>query len=93
MVTDEFTVPRRDFSAGAAYLRGMGTGRVRAVHGLAQAQRELGSLVVEARLPQSGQAQPAGYEGAGYLIVRHPQTRIVEQALRRAVELIRVELG
>jgi D-alanine-D-alanine ligase-like ATP-grasp enzyme len=93
MVTDEFTVPRRDFSAGAAYLRGMGTGRVRAVHGLAQAQRELGSLVVEARLPQAGHAQPTGYEGAGYIIVRHPETRVVEQALRRAVELIRVELG
>jgi biotin carboxylase len=93
MVTDEFAVPRRDFSAGAAYLRGMGTGRVRAVHGLAQAQRELGALVVEASLPQTGQAQPSGYEGAGYLIVRHPETRIVEQALRRAVELIRVELA
>lgn len=93
MVFDEFTPPSRDFAAGAAYLRGMGTGRVRAVHGLAQAQRELGGLVVEARMPQPGQPQPAGYEGAGYIIVRHPETRTVEQALRRAVELIRVELG
>ena len=93
MAQDEFQIPSRDFSAGAAYLRGMGSGRVRAVHGLTQAQRELGSLVVEARLPQPGQAQPAGYEGAGYLIVRHPETRVVEQALRRAVELIRVELA
>jgi hypothetical protein len=49
--------------------------------------------VVEARLPQLGQPQPTGYEGAGYLIVRHAETRVVEQALRRAVELIRVELG
>jgi biotin carboxylase len=93
MVFDEFTPPRRDYAAGAAYLRGMGQGRIKAVHGLTQAQRELGALVVEARLPQVGQAHPAGYEGAGYLIVRHPETRLVEQALRRAVELIRVELG
>ncbi len=93
MVYDEFTPPRRDHAAGAAYLRGMGHGRVRAVHGLTQAQRELGALVVEARLPQMGHAQLSGYEGAGYLIVRHPETRVVEQALRRAVELIRVELG
>jgi biotin carboxylase len=93
MVYEEFTPPRRDYAAGAAYLRGMGQGRIRAVHGLTQAQRELGGIVVEARLPQVGQAQPAGYEGAGYLIVRHPETRLVEQALRRAVELIRVELG
>lgn len=93
MIFDEFDPPRRDYASGAAYLRGMGQGRVKAVHGLAQAQKELGALVVEARLPQAGQAQPSGYEGAGYIVLRHPETRVVEQALARAVELIRVELG
>jgi hypothetical protein len=93
MVYGEFKPPRRSHAAGAAYLRGMGQGRVQAVHGITQAQRELGGLVVEARLPQPGQPQPAGYEGAGYVIVRHQETRVVEQALRRAVELIRIELG
>lgn len=93
MILDQFDVPRRDFATGAAYLRGMGQGRVKAVHGLAQAQKELGTLVVEARLPQLGQAQASGYEGSGYLVLRHPDTRVVEQALARAVELIRVELG
>ncbi len=93
MILDEFDVPRRDYATGAAYLRGMGTGRVKAVHGLAQAQKELGALVVEARVPQPGQAQPSGYEGAGYVVLRHPETRVVEHALARAVELIRVELG
>jgi hypothetical protein len=93
MVYGEFKAPRRSHAAGAAYLRGMGQGRVQAVQGLAQAQRELGGLVVEARLPRPGEAQPSGYEGAGYVIVRHPQTRVVEQALKRAVELIRIELG
>lgn len=93
MIFDEFDPPRRDHASGAAYLRGMGQGRVKAVHGLAQAQKELGALVVEARLPQAGQAQPSGYEGAGYIVLRHPETRVVEQALARAVELIRVELG
>lgn len=93
MILDEFDVPRRDYATGAAYLRGMGQGRVRAVHGLAQAQKELGALVVEARVPQPGQAQASGYEGAGYVILRHPETRVVEHALARAVELIRVELG
>jgi hypothetical protein len=93
MVYGEFKAPRRSHAAGAAYLRGMGQGRVQAVQGLAQAQRELGGLVVEARLPRPGEAQPSGYEGAGYVIVRHPQSRVVEQALKRAVELIRIELG
>ncbi len=93
MILDEFDVPRRDYATGAAYLRGMGQGRVKAVHGLAQAQKELGALVVEARVPQPGEAQPSGYEGSGYVVLRHPDTRVVEQALARAVELIRVELG
>jgi len=93
MMLEEFDVPRRDYATGAAYLRGMGQGRVKAVHGLGQAQKELGALVVEAKLPKAGQAQASGYEGAGYLILRHPDTRVVEQALARAVELIRVELG
>jgi len=93
MVYEEFKAPRRTHAAGAAYLRGMGQGRVRAVHGVDQVQRELGTLVAEARLPRAGQPQSPGYEGAGYLIVRHPETRVVEQALRRAVELIRIELG
>jgi len=93
MVYEEFKPPRRTHSAGAAYLRGMGQGRVRAVYGVAQAQRELGALVVEARLPRAGEAQSSGYEGAGFIIVRHPETRVVEQALKRAVELIRIELG
>jgi biotin carboxylase len=93
MILDEFDPPRRDYATGAAYLRGMGHGRVKAVQGLAQAQKELGALVVEARLPETGQAQPSGYEGSGYIVLRHPETRVVEQALARAVELIRVELA
>ncbi|NJO12705.1 MAG: ATP-grasp domain-containing protein [Gammaproteobacteria bacterium] len=93
MLLDEFDVPQREYATGAAYLRGMGQGRVKAVHGLAQAQKELGALVVEARLPKAGQAQASGYEGSGYLVMRHPETRVVEQALARAVELIRVELA
>jgi hypothetical protein len=36
--------------------------------------------------------QPPGYEGAGYVIFRHPETAVVERALRRTVELIRVKL-
>ena len=54
-----------------------------AIHGLDEAQRELGDLVVEAKLPQRGPgADAASYEGEGYVIVRHPETAVVEQALR-----------
>jgi hypothetical protein len=93
MVFDTFDVPERKFAAGAAYLRGQGQGRVRSIRGLEQAQKELGELVVEAKLPQIGMSPKEGYEGEGYVIVRHPDTDVVENALKRMVELVRVDLG
>ena len=65
---------------------------MRAVHGVEQLQRELGNLVVEARLPQPGQPASSSYEGEGYVIVRHPETDVVQDALRRIVSGVRVEL-
>jgi biotin carboxylase len=93
MVFDTFTVPERKYSAGAAYLRGQGQGRVKSIQGLEQAQKELGELVVEAKLPQIGMGPKEGYEGEGFVIVRHPETEVVEKALKRLIELVRVEMG
>lgn len=93
MVFDQFSPPTRDYAAGAAYLRGQGQGRVQAIHGLEQAQKELGALVVETRLPRTGQSSTGGYEGEGYVILRHPETGVVAEALHRLIRLIRVELG
>ena len=74
---------RAKYAAGAVYLRGQGFGRRAALHGLEQAQEELGSLVVEAKLPEIGQLQGDSYEGVGFIIVRHPETAVVEDALSR----------
>jgi biotin carboxylase len=93
MVFDEFTSPARVYATGAAFLRGQGTGRVRAIHGLEQVQREVGALVVESKLPSTGQQPTGTYEGEGYVIVRHPDTAVVEEALRRIVSVVRVELS
>jgi biotin carboxylase len=92
-VFDAFDAPPRRYAAGAAYLRGQGDGRVRMVHGLRQAEAELGPLVVEARLPEAGQSPSGTYEGEGYVILRHPETEVVERALRRLVSLVRVEMA
>ncbi len=89
-----FDPPERRSSAGAAYLRGQGgRGRIRAIHGLQEALRELGHLVVDARLPQVGQAPTGTYEGEGYVIVRHPETEVVRAALTRLISTVRVELA
>lgn len=93
MVFDQFDPPPRRYAAGAAYLRGHGAGVIRAVHGLDRVEQELGHLITDARLPAIGQSPSPSYEGDGYIIVRHPETAVVEQALLRIVNLVRVELG
>ncbi|MBA3908129.1 MAG: hypothetical protein H0X35_15835 [Pseudonocardiales bacterium] len=92
-ILGEFDPPQRRHAVGAAYLRGQGQGVVRAVRGLDVLQRELGDLVVEARIPRQGQPRSESYEGEGYVILRHDDTEVVEAALRRVVEVARVELG
>ena len=47
---------------------------------------------VEARLPAAGQPASSDYTGEGYVIVLHPETAVVRDALRQIVEGIRVEL-
>ena len=92
VILGTFEVPERRYAAGTAYLRGQGRGRVRAVHGVEDLQRELGDLVVEARLPEVGQPASSSYEGEGYVIVRHPDTLVVREAVQRIVTRLRVEL-
>lgn len=91
MALDEFQPPDRQFACGAAYIRGQGPGPVRAIHGLDQAQARMGELVVEAHLPQTGQPAGDGYEGDGYVILRHPETRVVKAALQELVQTVQVE--
>ena len=93
VILGRFDVPERRFAAGTAYLRGMGHGRVRAVHGIDAVQQQIGHLVVEARLPQPGQPAATDYLGEGYVIVRDPDTAVVEDALHRIVGGVRVELA
>ena len=93
MLHGTFAPPPRNWAAGTAFLRGQGTGYVRAVHGLDRLPAEVSSMVVESRLPAPGQLSSASYEGDGYVIVRHQDTAAVTEALRRLVTGVRVELG
>ena len=85
-------MPARKYAAGAAYLRGQGRGHIVAVHGLKEAQRAVGTLICDQKLPVIGDRPKDTYEGDGYIIVRHPETAVVEQALRTLITTIRVEL-
>lgn len=90
MVHGAFEPRPRPYAAGAAYLRAMGEGRVAGVTGLRAVLEALGDLVVEARLPQPGQPTSDGYEGEGYVILRHAETSVVRDGLRRIIDSARV---
>lgn len=93
MVYEEFDVPQRKWAVGVAFLRGQGRGRVRGITGIEKIAGEITPLLVEVKMPQEGQSPTGTYEGDGYVIVRHPETAVVERALAMLVSNIRVELG
>ncbi len=93
VIFGEFTPPERKYAVGAAYLRGMGQGHVKAVHGLEQVDREVGHLITDAKIPEVGRPHGANYEGEGFIILRHPETAVVKAALKKVVSIVRVELS
>ncbi len=80
----------RKYAAGCAYFRGPGMGRVAGIDGLDEAQRKVGKIVVETQLPVVGAGKASGYEGDGFAIVRHPDTEVVQAALRTLIETVKV---
>jgi hypothetical protein len=93
MVYGRFEPRPRPYAAGAAYLRAHGAGTVAGVEGIAALAEELGPIVVESRLPRPGQPTSGTYEGDGFIIVRHPETAVVKDALWKIVTRLRVALG
>jgi predicted ATP-grasp superfamily ATP-dependent carboligase len=92
MVFDEFDPPGRPYAAGIAFLRGQGSGRIKAIHGVQEAARDVGGVAVDVKLPVEGTRTTGTYDGDGFVLVRHPETQVVEQALERIVSQIRVEV-
>lgn len=93
MIFGEFQVPQRKYAVGAAFLRGQGEGKVVAVHGLDEVRRSVGHLITDVRIPAIGQSKGLTYEGEGYIILRHPETEVVREALSKVVSTVRVVLG
>ena len=88
-----FDPPERRYAAGCVYLRGQGRGQVRAVHGVDELQRRPRAprrRGPAARSPGSRRRRTT--TGEGYVIVRHPETAVVRDAVAQIVGGIRVEL-
>jgi hypothetical protein len=85
-------IPRL-YAAGAAFFRTHGEGAtVSAVHGLGEMVRELGDIVVQVQAPQIGQPWPGALAGNGFVLLRHAETAVVDEALQRLVDAVWVEL-
>ena len=80
----------RRFAVGCAFLRGMGQGQVTSVTGLHEAYQAVGSLIAEAKLPTIGATKADGYEGDGYVVVKHESTAVVRSALKTLIETIKI---
>ncbi len=80
----------RRYAAGAAWLRGLGAGAVVGVRGVREAHALLGPHLVEARLPSLGARKNDGYEGDGYVVLRHGETAAVKALLKAAIETIKI---
>ena len=93
MVFGTFDPPKeRKYAVGNAFLRGLGGSRVKGVVGLEKVFAELGDQITDYRIPQLGQPAAITYEGEGFVIVRHPETRVVEEMLQFIINTVRVEL-
>ena len=80
----------RKFAVGTVFLRGIGDGLVNQVDGIESMGQQVGEFLVEARLPRVGATKSATYTGDGYITVRHPDTAVVEDALRLIAQTVRI---
>jgi len=92
MIFDEITKPKINYSSGAAYLRGQGSGSVNRVEGIEMIRSKYNDIITDIRVPKQGQEKSASYEGEGYIILRHPDSVVVENALKDIVETVKVYL-
>jgi phosphoribosylglycinamide synthetase-like protein len=80
----------RKYAVGTIFLRGLGSGLVKEVHGVESVELQIGKSLVDVRLPRVGAAKSVTYTGDGYITVRHPETAVVEDTLdfiARTVEI------
>lgn len=93
-VFEAFEPPKRHFACGAVFLRGRGKGaRISRIQGIDELRGELGPVLVEAKLPRPGDPVGEDYTGDGYVILRHPETAVVERGLGLVQKGLRLERG
>ncbi len=90
MVYDEVINPEITYCSGAAYLRGQGEGRVSHVEGLQEMRLKYADIITDIRVPKKGREKSSSYEGEGFVILRHKEASVIEEALKEIVETVKV---
>lgn len=91
VVQKKWDLPPRKFAAGCVFLRSMGGApEIRSVQGVAHMRQLVGNLIVAEKLPQPGQPRSAHYEGDGWIVVHHPETKGVVAAMKAILENVRI---
>ena len=90
MIFDETFEPELKYSAGAAYLRGSGSGHVTRVEGMDTIRSKYEDIITDIRIPKPGQEKSQSYEGEGFVILRHEDSEVVENALLDIVETVKI---
>ena len=91
VIDGELDAPwQRKYAVGCAFLRGMGQGRIVSVTGVHEANEAVGKWIAEAKLPAIGATKADGYEGDGFVVIRHESTEMVERALKLVIETVKV---
>lgn len=80
----------RKHAAATIFLRGVGRGRVARIDGLDVAQHAVGRLVEEVKLPRLGAPKADGYEGDGYVVLRHHDEATLDAAVKLVLDTVRV---
>lgn len=93
MVYGKADISEVKYTSGAAYLRGQGSGWVTHVEGLEEIRSKYKAIITDIRVPKPGQEKSASYEGEGFVILRHRDSDVVENALEEIVRTVRVVLG
>jgi hypothetical protein len=94
MVNGVFAPIPRPYSAGVCYFGGAGGGSTpTVVQGLDTVARELGDILVHVEAPAVVRESVRAPGVDGFALVRHTETRVVDAALKRIAECVRVESG
>lgn len=80
----------RKYAAGTIFLRGLGAGAVENVDGIENVEREFRDLLRETRWPRIGATKSASYTGDGFITLRHPETDVVQAALKQIAQLVKI---